>query len=490
MKKKKNTNALFYHDHKPVTRRDFLGLGLLGTSTLLSLPSLSSLLWSREVYGQACDFPSAGGMTPFIVLDLAGGANFAGSNVMVGGAGGQMDYLPSYRNLGLKDSERPQTLGVDNTLGLAFHPTSPILQGIRNGLNNNAGALSRIEGCVFCTASNDDTQNNQHNPMYWINAAGANGSLTSLVGTRDSDSGGRSMAPAMSINPANRPVRVNRPQDAVALAEFGKLVTLLGDDKASKVMKAINDLSEAKLAKFNSQTLPQQIRELVQCGYIKSSDLINQFNPSNLDPENDTAIMQAFPNMNDGDQRKAATVAKLVLDGYAGAGTIEKGGYDYHNGTRVTGDSKDQEAGELIGRLFRAAQLKNSDLVIYVLTDGGVASNGQEDGNNGRLIWSGDSGQRSSTFMLVYKRDGRPEMRGTNRQIGHFKSNISGAGTPNGASVETGAGQTSDNIINLAKAVTANYLALHGNEGQLESVVGDNPFGMNLDNYLAFQKLR
>ena len=31
------------------------------------------------------------GMVPFICFDLAGGANLAGSNVMVGGAGGQND---------------------------------------------------------------------------------------------------------------------------------------------------------------------------------------------------------------------------------------------------------------------------------------------------------------------------------------------------------------------------------------------------------------
>jgi hypothetical protein len=33
--------------------------------------------------------------------------------------------------------------------------------------------------------------------------------------------------------------------------------------------------------------------------------------------------------------RKTAAVMKLVMNGYAGAGTIEMGGYDYHGGARA-----------------------------------------------------------------------------------------------------------------------------------------------------------
>jgi len=38
--------------------------------------------------------------------------------------------------------------------------------------------------------------------------------------------------------------------------------------------------------------------------------------------------------------------------------------------------------------------------------------------------------------------------------------------------------------------MVANYLALHGKEGMLESVVGEDPFRNNLDKYLVFNKLR
>ena len=41
----------------------------------------------------------------------------------------------------------------------------------------------------------------------------------------------------------------------------------------------------------------------------------------------------------DGDRefQKTAAVMKMVIDGNAGAGTIQMGGYDYHTGERATG---------------------------------------------------------------------------------------------------------------------------------------------------------
>ena len=46
---------------------------------------------------------------------------------------------------------------------------------------------------------------------------------------------------------------------------------------------------------------------------------------------------------------------KLVVNGFAGAGTIEFGGYDYHDGTRATGEVRDFEAGQAIGAVLEYA---------------------------------------------------------------------------------------------------------------------------------------
>ena len=82
-----------------------------------------------------CDITTGSGMIPFICFDLAGGGNVAGSNVLVGGPGGQLDFLTTagYSRLGLPGNMIPNssTAGgfVDQSLGLAFHSDSAYLRG-------------------------------------------------------------------------------------------------------------------------------------------------------------------------------------------------------------------------------------------------------------------------------------------------------------------------------------------------------------------------
>ncbi len=50
----------------------------------------------------ACSITTGAGKIPFICFDLAGGGNIAGSNVLVGGPNGQLDFLSvaGYSKLG------------------------------------------------------------------------------------------------------------------------------------------------------------------------------------------------------------------------------------------------------------------------------------------------------------------------------------------------------------------------------------------------------
>lgn len=371
---------------------------------------------------------------------------------------------------------------VNSELGLKFHSDSGILRGIQSTTASTTRA--KVDGGIFCTSSADDTGNNPHNPMYWLSKAGAGGELTQLIGSRNTETGGRSTAPVQSIDPALQPVIINRPEDALSLVSVGKLHEIFDQNKAEKIMKAIEKLSETKIQSLSNMTLPSQIKTLVQCGYIQSNSLINQYNADTLDPRIDPLVNMAFDNLGNGNQRKTATIAKLVLDGYVGSGTIEKGGYDYHTKDRARGEIRDFEAGELIGRVLQLASLKGKDVMIYVITDGGVSAKAIVDDSNegrGKYAWTGDSGQRSSAFMLLHRNAGRPTLRTTGqRQIGHFKSN---------GAVENGAGATSNSVTNLVKAIVSNYLSLHGEEGRLAEVVGDNPFGANLNDYLLFNKI-
>jgi hypothetical protein len=477
---------MHHEGHNPRTRREFLSQGFLGMSTYALAPSILGALSSSAHSAVNCPVTGGAVMTPVIIIDLSGGGNIAGSNVMVGGQGGQSDYLPNYQSLGLPPDFHPSLSGKTNSeMGLVFHSDSGMLRGIQN--TTNALTRANAEGMVFCTSTDDDTGNNQTNPIYWLNKAGAKGSLNQLAGTRQTESGGNTSSPIESVNPSIQPVKIDSPQDAINLVSVGRIAEGLATSKVEKILDTVSRMSENKIGNINRRSLPEQIKLLVQCGFQNTSAQVRNFNPTLINPENDPQVLAAFPLIvSDGNQRKAGTIAKMVLDGFVGAATIEMGGYDYHSGNRSDGEQRDVEAGEVIGRIMELARLKNKDVVIIVMTDGGVAANEVVDstpGGRGKFSWAGDSGQRSSSFMMVYKKDGKPQLRNTGkRQIGHFRAST--------ASVENTAMLTSNSVVNLSKAMVANYLALHGKEGMLESVVGDDPFRNNLDKYLVFNKLR
>lgn len=487
MNKKKLTKKDLEHleGHRLKTRRDFLAHGLLSMSTTIMAPSLLSFLLNKKAHAMECVAPMemmTNQKTPVIVFDLAGGANFAGSSIVVGGPGGQEDLLTSYGALGLPPDMHPSRSGMmDDELGLLHHADSPYLRGIRSV--TNAEVRSRVDGGIFCSVSADDTANNPHNPMYWLNKAGARGELAQILGTNNSISGGRSVAPIASINPATQPLRINSPADVLNLVSVGRLNQIFSDEKAMRVLQSIERLSENRIRELASQTLPEQIKTLVQCGYIQSRDMLNQYSTDNIDPSRDQDVTTIF-NLNNADQRRTASIAKLVLDGYAGVGTVTKGGYDYHNGTRSRGEILDFEAGALIGQVMQLAARKQKNVMIYVLTDGGCSTRPVVDNSpqgRGKYNWTGDSSVRSSAFMFVYRHSGRPTLRvPERRQIGHFRQN---------GAIESNATLVSNNVTNLVKAVVANFMALHGEEGNLAQVVGDNPFGQNLEDYLLFNRI-
>lgn len=481
-------------DHpKPSTRRELISQGFqMGMGTLLG-GSVLSLLGASPAHAQlsadlldalktkGCGVnANASGSIPFICFDLAGGANIAGSNVLVGGRGGQLDFLSTagYRKLGLPGDQLPGqtnaanlTTGFfyDNSLGLAFHSDSALLKGIKK--RSTLATWSNTDGCAIAARSENDTGNNPHNPMYGINRAGANGSLLALVGSRATDSGGNSMAPAMMINNAVRPTKIDRPSDARGLVDVGDLVGLLAKDETVSVMETMYRLSLAKLSRSSTKldlTTDQAIKKGLECGYLKSAYLTSEFgDPNSLDPlldDNLKTIFSATELNSNGEYAKTASVMKLVASGYAGAGTITMGGFDYHTGDRTTGEMRDFQAGECIGACLEYARLRQTPIMIYVFSDGSVFSNGDVDKDaNGKLVWTGDNQQGAASFFLVYNPGGRPslaraDVNGTyaHRQIGYMAAS---------GDVDTSSSSAANNVNLLVETIILNYMALHGKQG-------------------------
>ncbi|WMS88511.1 hypothetical protein [Pleionea litopenaei] len=515
---------LYHTAHKrPVTRRDFLAQGMIaGSGTLLGtslLGALSNPLYAelapdvrdlRDVY---CGLSAQGaGKIPFIAFDLAGGANMAGSNVLVGGAGGQMDFLTTegYSKLGLPGDMTPNLIDpttqmnyYNNELGLAFHSDSAFLRGIFDKFS--VGNRANVNGAVIPARSENDTGNNPHNPMYGLykyvrSQEPAYGSLLDLIGSRASQSGGNSMAPASMIIPAALPTKVDRPSDVTGLVDVGDLLNVLNQDEAVRVMESIQRISAMKMAQVDSGVARESdIDKSVNCNYVKSADLADRFgNPASLDPALDAEIVGASGIFSqeefdsDGEFRKTASVMKMVINGYAGAGTITMGGYDYHGGGRRTGEVRDFRAGRCMGACLEYAARMNMPLMMYVFSDGSLASNGMiddsEDGR-GKGMWTGDNSSTAASFFLVYNPGGKPQLIGATPEV-QAKHQQLGYMRPD-ASVETASSPAANNVNLLAEAVILNYMALHGEQNQFASLFPTQGLGNStmLDALTAFEPI-
>jgi len=481
---------LRHPNHKrPITRRDFLAQGFISGAAMVVAPSLFGLFKSQAAYAQAaaqCNLSSGAGRIPFVCFDLAGGANIAGSNVLVGGPGGQLDLLSpaGYEKLGLPTTMQPQVAGQVNTeLGLAFHADSAFLRGILS--KTSVTTRANVNGAVICARSENDTGNNPHNPMYGINKAGADGNLVTLIGTEPSDSGGNSVAPMSMIDPAARPTKVDRPSDVTGLVDTGRLAQLLAPQDAAAVMAAVEQISESKLQHMTEDAIVEQ---LIRCGYVESTALVSAFgNPALLDPLADTDITTIFQagELNQDKFRKTASVMKLAVNGFAGAGTIEFGGYDYHDGTRATGEVRDFEAGVAMGAVLEYAARRGQQLMMYVFSDGALDSDGSLDNSadgRGKGRWRGDNQSTAAVFMLVYDPAGRPALiTPARQQIGYYR--MSG-------DVETASSRVANNVTLLAEAVVLNFMALHDDVGRFATALPSHGLGADVNNLIAFAPIR
>ena len=90
------------------------------------------------------------------------------------------------------------------------------------------------------------------------------------------------------IDPAARPVKVDRPSDVTGLVDTGRLVQLLPPADAAVVMQAVEQISEAKLQHMTEDAIVEQ---LIRCGFVESTQLVATFgDPALLDPLADTDI--------------------------------------------------------------------------------------------------------------------------------------------------------------------------------------------------------
>jgi hypothetical protein len=502
---------LRHPDHpRPTTRRQFVAQSFMTGGATVLMPSIFSLLASpRTANAQLasdiqaavtqCGITAGAGLIPFICFDLSGGGNILGSNVLVGGPGGQLDFLSvaGYNKLGLPGTMVPNSSAsgsfVDSTFGLRFHSDSAHLRGMKSVVTTPS-AMANTTGTVIPALSQNDTSDNPHNPMYGIYQVGARGALLNLIGSDSSVSGGNSVAPPTMINVAAQPTKIADSTDSQGLVNTGQLSTLLPTSSdVTNVLESMKRISDAKYAQvtaysstlagdssltsaaaatLNATALGGTVNGVVvpgiqACAYTKAAYLLNRYpNPAAIDPDVDPNIVggiftsaEYFNGPNSADFQKTASVMKLVIDGDAAAGTIELDGFDYHTGERATGETRDYSAGQCIGACLEYAARVGKPVMIYVFSDGSLASSGMIDDSaagRGKCVWTADNQNVAASYFLVYDPKAKPQPAQSNPEMSLQLGYCNPDGSQNTTSSPAG-----NNVFNLVQIVVLNYMALH-----------------------------
>ncbi len=256
---------------RPVTRRDFMATGFLGSSAVLIGSSAlvaaftnpraaraATLAQDVQDLQTACGIATNGaGKIPFICFDLAGGANLTGSEILIGGAGGQLDFLSTagYGLLGLPGDMLPNSPNtgsaggnfIDTSLGAAWHSDGAILRGIQvHRLERRAGEHQWRGHCGH-VAERHPGQPAQSDVRHLRRRRGR--LLLTLIGTEPTVSGGNSMAPAALINLSVSPTVVTQSSDITGLVNTGQLGTMFTDpNDAVQVLESTIRLSGGDLS--------------------------------------------------------------------------------------------------------------------------------------------------------------------------------------------------------------------------------------------------
>jgi len=523
----------FAGHRKPRTRRDFLSRGLILGSSYVMMPSLLSLLPNKVLRAQGlnCELPSVEGssLIPLMVFDFAGGAPL-NQEIYCGGVGGQLDTFENpagspansgYENFGIPISIQAATT-PDTEFGLVFRNNSAALQGLRAGVLPQYRA--NIDGLSLACDTNDDTGNNMMNPALWLPKLGRFGTLTATVGTNGaSQSGGRSAPSQGSYLAEYDPVQTRNRDEARNLVNQGALVAALqnNSERANSVRSALAQMSSHQLKDFSNLSMNDQLSKMIQCGLINAPALLAQSSPTAVFPNTPD------PNANDPEYQslvdsfglapensQVATVARLLLKGFAGAGTIEIGGRDNHDNTAATPRSSLFQDFRLVGQVLNYFLSNQKPIMILCITDGSMGRTGIADttdgngtaagvgqtpsfapgtdfapGGGGLFNRPGDGGNYTAHMMFI----AHPSVNRSNGNPNVFVQNMGrqiGAFTRNG--VNTSHLITAQNPSNMSLAAIYNYLLAQGLEDKISEISPNqnNPFaGANHDKYAIFKKI-
>lgn len=404
---------------KPVTRRDFLSAGIIPFAASIFMPNFASMILSQRANAaegeMSCD--TADALIPLVTVNLSGGMAMSSNFLPMNAAG---DPIASYNKLGLGNNQVPIVREFGN-VPFAGMDNGVLLSKFLTGIRANA-VTSTIANTAFVAIPNEsqsDTAANKLDISGLVTKAGLVGANLPNLGQTGTATGIQ-QAPAFLAPPAPLVVS-NFNSLSTSIGYTAALNTSLNSKQRESLVKLMRDLNTAQTRKLATIKDGEGIKKVLDCAGIKNVDVVVQ-GAGIIDPRGNTAYSQVWGVTAQTAVTDQALIAGAMvyntLLGQAGSSSLNIGGYDYHNGTRTLGDTKDQEAGTMVGRILQSAAILQKPVFIYVISDGSVFS---PDSDSRSAPWQGDRSSNGVAYMLYYNPKGRPETNGF--QIGSFTDN-------------------------------------------------------------------
>lgn len=458
------------HHKRPVSRRDFLRVGITNIALYAAAPSILTMLGKMGV-AEAAECVATGtalSAAAYFNLNLSGGWSMAGNWVPYNS---NNVPLTDYRTLGTAGVMQPTNTVTAFSNNARFYNTSATV-GFLAGLRSIPNVDAQLARAVFVglpAVSRDDTDTNRMDPSGLVARAGIAGSALPTLGLSESRTGIAQYG-ALGFNPSP-PLRVTDINSIVRAVTF--VNTSMGGLSAAQqqsLMRLVKNLSDSQARRLSSLSGGTEFADLIECGTGKNiQNLTNNLgNAVNVtqDPTFNALWTNAFSN---GSNQLSGLVYN-VLKGYAGIGGINFGGYDYHNGLdtangintfqqrRDLQNQQDFRVGQTVGRMILSAQQLNRKMFISLLSDGAVSADAGNPNDpalmgaapNNFVAFTGDSGERGCLAFIAYDPSAAPGV--SAQQIGAFSND----GTVDRTFV-TGA-----DIENAAVALFANWVKFSG----------------------------
>lgn len=438
---------------KPVTRRDFLTTGLLPFSATMFMPNWLNIFAGAGVARAedlVCQATGGGDLAAFITLKLSGGAAMSANFVPLD-KGGQL--LPSYSKMGMGKGSSLQVVNL-------FANSVPFynLSGMMNGITAQASALTLMKTAMVGVPvrSQDDSAGNKFDISGLVGKSGLVGQILPNMGRSNTETG---LNATYALLKPSAPLVVSRLEDVIGSLGVSGSLAKLSQPQKEKLFNTINGLTKAQAQEIQNMSGGQTLSNLMQCANLGNINLIQNSTSLNVSPLTNPDISRIWNITNNSSTSSQdfvfATMVFNAINGNAGTVNLDIGGYDYHDGTRTNGDTKDNQAGVVIGRILESFAAMGKKGFLMVCSDGGVSS---AESDSGGTPWMSDRGTSGVMYMIAYDPSLTPMTKGT--QLGNFTDGqVADDSTLTGGVAEK-----------AAAAIFANYLSFNGKLGLFESI--------------------